>query len=151
MSTEPGRQGLGAVVKAAYLIFAVAAGGRSVVQWWADPNHDRLAHALSLVAFCFYLAGYLLARSGPPAVRARRVLFAVACLELTGVITVGSLDFLTPGLVGSTIWSHFGAGYGLAPLLIPVAMIVWVRRGHLAVPIDGSGSARSAPLPLPRR
>ena len=136
------------VLRALYLLFTVAAGGRSVVQWLDDPGRAPLAYALSTIALCVYAAGYLVLRRGDPGSRDRRLLAVLAGLELGGVLVVGTLSLVAPGLFAdSTVWSAYGAGYGFVPLLIPVLLLGWLSR-----PPGGpdAGPAR-VPCAPPRR
>ncbi|GAA3659424.1 hypothetical protein GCM10022237_19330 [Nocardioides ginsengisoli] len=129
------------LARALYLLFAVAAGGRSAVQWLDDPGRAPLAYALSTVAFGCYLAGYLATRPDPGP-RRRRLLTVLACVELGGVLVVGTLSLLAPRLFpDTTVWSDYGAGYAFVPLVIPVALLAWLRRS------SGVPSADPAPAP----
>lgn len=120
---------LGSVLRSLYLLFTVAAGGRSVVQWLDDPGRAPFAYALSTVALGVYAAGYLVLRREDHGPRARRLLAVLAAVELGGVLVVGTLSVLAPGLFAdSTVWSGYGAGYGFVPLLIPVLLLGWLHR-----------------------
>jgi hypothetical protein len=49
--------------------------------------------------------------------------------ELFGVISVGLLSNLVPKLFAHpSVWSYFGLGYGLIPLLLPIFGLWWIRR-----------------------
>ncbi|HJQ07277.1 MAG TPA: hypothetical protein VJ872_17635 [Nocardioides sp.] len=129
------------LARALYLLFAVAAGGRSAVQWLDDPGRAPLAYALSTVAFCCYLAGYVATR--PERIhRRRRMLSLLASVELAGVILVGTLSVVAPALFPeATMWSDYGTGYAFMPLVIPVVVLGWLRRSRV-VPAVG-------PAPVP--
>jgi len=142
---------LGSVLRALYLVFAVAAGGRSLVQWAADPGRAPLAYALSTVAFGCYASGYLLVRRGTPGPSGRAALAVLAATEISGLVVVGTLSLLEPSLFpDSTIWSAYGAGYGFVPVLIPLLVLTWLRRAPGARGADPA-LAPSAPLPRPER
>jgi hypothetical protein len=131
------------LARALYLLFAVAAGGRSVVEWLDDPGRAPLAYALSTLAFGCYLAGYV--ATGPRrAGRRRRLIGVLASVELTGVLVVGTLSLAAPGLFPDpTVWSAYGAGYAFVPLVIPVVLLGWLHRSR-AVPSAAPALAPSA-------
>lgn len=122
------------LLRALYLLFAVAAGGRCVVQWAAEPV--TVATLLTTTACACYLLGHLLVRRCLGTPQGRRLVRAAVAVELLGVVGVGALDAVRPGLVGSTVWSDFGMGYAFVPVLIPVLMLVAAARA--------AGSARSS-------
>lgn len=118
------------LARALYLLFAVAAGGRSLVQWLDDPGRAPLAYALSTLAFGCYLAGYV-ATSPRRAGHRRRMVGVLASVELAGVLVVGTLSLAAPGLFpDATVWSAYGAGYAFAPLVIPVVLLGWLHRSR---------------------
>lgn len=125
LGTGPGR-----LLLLVYVIFVIAATGRSALQIVADFGKAPLAYLLSALAACFYIAAcYAL-------IRDRRVLTRATCtLELTGVVAVGTLSYVKTSLFpDSTIWSGYGRGYGYLPLLLPIAGLAWLRRtGRRAV------------------
>lgn len=114
---------------ALYTLFAVAAGSRALyqiaVKWQAAP----LAYGLSAVAALLYLLACAgLARRTPGA---WRLATGVCACELLGVLAVGALTTWRPDLFAdATVWSHFGAGYGYVPLILPALGLGWLlRRG----------------------
>lgn len=121
------------LLRTLYLLFAVAAGGRCVVQWSTEPA--AAATLLTTVACACYLLGHLLVRRCLGTTRGRSLVRVAAGMELLGVVGVGALDLVRPGLIGSTVWSGFGMGYAFVPAIIPVLMMVAAARA--------GGSARS--------
>lgn len=118
LGTGPGRPLL-----LVYVIFVIAATGRSAVQIAVDFGKAPLAYLLSALAACFYIAAcYALLLN-------RRLLTRWTCsLELTGVLVVGTLSYVATSLFPDrTIWSGYGQGYGYLPLLLPVAGLAWLR------------------------
>lgn len=142
---------LAGLLRAVYLLFAVAAGGRCLAQWLEDPGRAPLAYALSTVAFGCYLAGFVaLVRttSSARATTSRRGLAVIARVELAGVLLVGTLSLVAPALFAEpTVWSWYGAGYGFLPLLIPLGLLHWLRR--CAGPVAGRAPAPSVTPPRP--
>lgn len=118
LGTGPGR-----LLLLVYVVFVIAATGRSAVQIVADFGKAPLAYLLSALAACFYIAAcYALLRD-------RRSLTRWTCsLELAGVLVVGTLSYVARSLFpDSTIWSGYGQGYGYLPLLLPVAGLARLR------------------------
>lgn len=117
----------------AYGVFVVAAGSRSAVQLLTHQARAPLAYALSALAALVYAVGFVLIwraarrrRPGPVA--------ACAVAELTGVLAVGTASVLDPGASpDATVWSYFGAGYLCVPLILPVLVLLWLRRPPAAV------------------
>jgi hypothetical protein len=68
----------------------------------------------------------------------RRVALLTICFELAGVLIIGTLSVVAPGALGldgldpfgreATVWSAYGAGYLLVPLVLPVLGLLWLRR-----------------------
>ncbi|MDN5790305.1 MAG: hypothetical protein L0H25_05475, partial [Micrococcales bacterium] len=53
--------------------------------------------------------------------------------ELIGVLLVGAISYSVPSAFpDKTVWSHFGAGYGYVPLVLPILGLWWIRRARLA-------------------
>lgn len=117
--------GLGRVLILIYGIFALAATARSAVQLIRNPSEAPLAYSLSALAAVIYiLATVSLAHNGK---RMRRIAWGAVIFEALGVITIGIVSFLHPELFPrATVWSHFGAGYGFVPLVLPSLGIAWL-------------------------
>jgi hypothetical protein len=121
------------VLVACYAVFAVAAGARSLVQITTGFDDAPLAYSLSLVAAAIYLVATLALRrtSG----RARRVAIAAVGIEAAGVVVVGTLSLVREEwFPDQTVWSGFGIGYLLVPLVLPFAGLWWLIRHP--VPLD---------------
>lgn len=129
---RPG-SGVGRVLVAVYAILALAATGRSVFQ-----IIDRLAEApVAFVLSAFSGVIYVVATIALGA-RLRRLAWIAISIELVGVLVVGTLSLLAPGALGldsldpfgrdSTVWSAYGAGYLLVPLVLPVLGLLYLRR-----------------------
>jgi hypothetical protein len=73
----------------------------------------------------YLVATVALARGDRTSVRVARVAISI---ELVGVLTVGLVSYLVPSeFPDKTVWSHFGAGYGYVPLVLPVLGLLWLR------------------------
>jgi cytochrome bd-type quinol oxidase subunit 2 len=120
------RRGLGIILVALYGLFALAATGRATYQILADFEKAPVAYLLSALAAVIYLvATVALARGDRTSVRVARVAISI---ELVGVLTVGLVSYLVPAeFPDKTVWSHFGAGYGYVPLVLPVLGLLWLR------------------------
>lgn len=115
--------GPGRLLLIVYVVFVIAATGRSTVQIAADFGKAPLAYLLSaLAAFFYVLACYALLTDN-------RTITQFSCtLELAGVLVVGTLSYAAGSLFpDSTIWSGYGQGYGYLPLVLPVAGLAWLR------------------------
>jgi hypothetical protein len=125
------------VLVALYGLFALAATGRATFQIIADFQKAPVAYLLSVLAAVIYLvATVALARGDRISLRVAQVAVGV---ELVGVLVVGTVSYLAPSdFPDRTVWSHFGAGYGYVPLLLPVLGLLWLRtrtrRGPAAAP-----------------
>lgn len=114
------------VLVAAYTVLAVAAGARAGVQLATRAGEAPVPYALSAVAALVYLVlAVALRRQG----RWLAVAAVAAAAELAGVLAIGTAELL--GVVAwpdQTVWSGYGAGYGFAPLVLPVVALVVLRR-----------------------
>ncbi|WP_228493633.1 MULTISPECIES: hypothetical protein [unclassified Rathayibacter] len=128
-------RGIGSVLVAVYAILALAATGRSVFQLVTRFDEAPLAFSLSaLSAVVYVVATVALVAPG----RAwQRVAWVTITFELVGVLVVGAISLLAPQVLGlssidpfgrqATVWSAFGAGYLLIPLVLPVLGLWWLR------------------------
>ena len=91
-----------------------------------------IAFTLSALAAVVYIVATLALALGW-----RRVALLTICFELAGVLVVGTISILAPGVLGldgvdpfgreATVWSAFGAGYLLVPLVLPMLGLLWLR------------------------
>ena len=117
---------------AVYAILAIAATGRSVFQIIDRFGEAPIAFTLSALAAVVYIVATLALALGW-----RRVALLTICFELAGVLVVGTISILAPGVLGldgvdpfgreATVWSAFGAGYLLVPLVLPMLGLLWLR------------------------
>jgi hypothetical protein len=50
-------------------------------------------------------------------------------VELGGVLVVGIATVIdSDAFPDQTVWSYFGAGYLLIPLILPILGLLWLRR-----------------------
>jgi hypothetical protein len=140
-SRRPRMTGPGRVLVAVYAVLAIAATGRSVFQIIDRYEEAPVAFTLSAVAAVVYLVATLAL-----ALRLDRLAWATIGFELVGVLVVGALSVLAPGVLGldpfdpfdpfggeATVWSVFGAGYLFVPLALPVIGLIWLARGRRVV------------------
>lgn len=132
-------RGPGRVIVAVYAVFAVSAGARSGVQIATRFSEAPLAYLLSAVAATVYLvAAVALARN------AWAVALAACGVELTGVLTVGTASVVAPDVFpDATVWSGYGIGYGLLPLVLPALGLLWLYRAR------PGWRDRARPMPRP--
>jgi hypothetical protein len=135
--SDPGRggttSGVGRVLVAVYAILAIAATGRSVFQIIDRFDEAPIAFSLSALAGVVYIVATVALALGW-----RRVALATICFELAGVLVIGTISVVAPGLLGldsldpfgreATVWSAYGAGYLLVPLALPILGLLWLRR-----------------------
>ncbi|MFD4420434.1 hypothetical protein ACFWN7_02885 [Agromyces sp. NPDC058484] len=119
--------GIGRVLVAVYGVLALAAVGRSFVQIVSRFGEAPLAYTLSaLAAVVYVVATVALIRSGRGWYG---VAWATIVFEFTGVVVVGTLSIVYPGLFPhDTVWSWFGRGYLFIPLVLPVLGMWWLAK-----------------------
>lgn len=119
--------GFGRLLVAVYGLLALAATGRSILQITEYFDRAPVPFLLSAVAAIIYLVATVgLARGDRTSVRLATVALTI---ELVGVLVVGTWSVVDPAAFPEkTVWSHFGAGYGYVPLLLPVVGLWWIRR-----------------------
>ena len=140
---RPRSTGAGRVLVAVYAVLAIAATGRSVFQIIDRFDEAPIAFSLSAAAAVVYLVATLAL-----GFRWDRLAWATIGFELLGVLVIGTLSVVAPGVLGldsidpfgreSTVWSVFGAGYLFVPLALPVLGLLWLRRGRRGRPADGA-------------
>lgn len=125
--------GAGRILVAVYALFALAAVGRSVLQIAQTWPHPNLPYLLSALAAVVYIVATVALARGDRA-SARIALYTIA-FELFGVVAVGIWSyadggaFVAQGQAGdTTVWAHFGQGYGYVPLVLPIVGLWWLRR-----------------------
>jgi hypothetical protein len=140
--TAPGR-GSGAltVIVALYSLLALAAAGRASVQLSDFPGTAPFAYGLTALAAVVYLVGAILIRR--PSARARAAARVVCLGEFAAVLVVGTLSLVKRDwFPESSVWSLYGAGYGLIPLFLPPAALWWLGRAGTNVGTATGGAGR---------
>lgn len=119
--------GFGRLLVAVYGLLALAATGRSILQITEYFYKAPVPFLLSALAALIYLVATIgLARGDRASVRAATVALTI---ELLGVLVVGTWSVVDPAAFPEkTVWSHFGAGYGYVPLVLPIVGLWWIRR-----------------------
>lgn len=128
-SREAIGKGPGTLLLTLYGIFTVGAASRSIVQLSTRYDEAPLAYLLSaLAALVYAFITVSLVRGGE---RARKAAFTCCCLELLGVLTVGTWTLLVPSAFpDATVWSDYGMGYLFIPVFLPVTGLLWLRRSR---------------------
>jgi hypothetical protein len=123
----PERQGPALALASIYALFALAAGARSGVQLATHASDAPVPYVLSAIAAAIYLAGaVVLHRQRPGALRMLRILCSI---ELAGVLLIGTLSVIAPtDFPDATVWSHYGAGYGFVPVILPLLGLALASR-----------------------
>lgn len=129
LRTDRKSSGFGRLIVVVYAVFSLSAGVRSLYQIVTDFGAAPLPYLLSAFAAAVYvLATVALAR---PGARWHRIATAAVLVELIGVLGVGLLSVLAPGLFPeASVWSRFGQDYGWIPLVLPVVGLAWLRRSR---------------------
>ena len=119
---SPTRSGFGRVLVFVYGIFALSATARAIVQLSRQASDAPVAYSLSLFSGIVYIvATWALATDR------RRIALVTICVELTGVLVVGTLSH-PDDLDKASVWSAYGNGYGFVPLVLPFIGLWWLRR-----------------------
>jgi hypothetical protein len=117
--------GVGRLLIAVYGVFAISATARASYQLITKFEEAPVAYSLSAVAAVVYvLATITMSKASWRHLAAYAIWF-----ELGGVLSVGTLSFVSPALFAHpSVWSDFGAGYAYIPLLLPVLGLIWLRK-----------------------
>lgn len=132
-TTEPAPEsGLSGFIRAAgvilgvsYPVLALSTGVRALYQIFVKEDVVYLLPSyLSLIA----AASYLTATVGFLVRRRWAWYLSVGALgfETFMTVLVGTLSFIIPDTIGSTVWRHFGADYGFFPLIQPLLGLAWL-------------------------
>ncbi|MFQ4148470.1 hypothetical protein AAGW05_07195 [Arthrobacter sp. LAPM80] len=119
--------GAGRLLITVYAVFAISASARAGYQIATQFADAPLAYLLSAFAAVVYIVATV-ALAKPGAMWARVATVAI-CIELLGVLVVGTLSFVdAAAFEHASVWSKFGQGYGYIPLLLPIIGLIWLRR-----------------------
>ena len=122
MSEQPPstRRGLGRILVFVYGLFALSATGRALVQLGTKASDAPVAYSLSLFSGVVYIvATWALATDR------RRLALVTICVELTGVLVIGTLSH-PDDIDKASVWSDYGNGYGFVPLVLPFVGLWWL-------------------------
>lgn len=117
---------MGRVLITVYLILALGATFRAIYQIIAKFDEAPIAYVLSLISGLVYIVATiaLIKRSGGW----RVVAWIALVFELSGVLIVGTLSLTHPELFDHpSVWSGYGVGYLMIPLILPILGMVWLR------------------------
>jgi hypothetical protein len=116
------RTGLGRILVFVYGVFALAATARALVQLATQASKAPVAYSLSLFSGIVYIvATWALSTDR------RRVALVTICVELAGVLVIGTLSHPSD-LDRASVWSDYGNGYGYVPLVLPFFGLWWLWR-----------------------
>jgi hypothetical protein len=116
------RRGLGRVLVFVYGLFALSATARALVQLGTDASKAPLAYSLSLFSGIVYIVA-----TWALATERRRLALATICVELVGVLVIGTFSH-PDDLDKASVWSDYGNGYGFVPLVLPFIGLWWLWR-----------------------
>ncbi|MET4781841.1 hypothetical protein [Glaciihabitans sp. UYNi722] len=134
--------GIGRVLVAVYGILALAATGRSVFQIIDRFGEAPIAFTLSAISAVVYIFATVALLM--PGDTWYRIAWYTIGFELLGVLVVGTISVAAPAVLGlhsinpfgreATVWSAYGLGYLLIPLVLPILGMLWLyRRRPVAV------------------
>jgi hypothetical protein len=127
--TRPRLHGAGRVLVVVYAILALGATGRSVYEIIAKFDQAPFPYTLSAGAAVVYIVATIALVA--PGRGWYRVAWITITFELVGVLTVGTLSLVDPGLFGrASVWSGYGSGYYWVPLVLPVLGLLWLWRNR---------------------
>lgn len=130
------RHGPGRVILALYLVFVIGTVSRSAAQISTRWHEAPLAYGLSAFAALVYVVA--LVSLSMPGRRAWWVSVVALSVELAGVLVVGTWSLLAPEMFpDATVWSGFGVGYLLIPLVLPFVGLWWLLSPRGARAGDG--------------
>lgn len=116
---------IGQILAVSYPVLALSAGVRAVYQLFFKPGvTDKFPPALSALAALLYLLATLGFVVRKPWTWWLTVV--ILALETAGVLVVGTLSAVLPGLTGRTVWHDYGVDYGFLPLIQPVLGLIWL-------------------------
>lgn len=145
MAEPRARSGWRILIVALYAILTLAALGRSlyqVISSWPEVPLAYWLSALAAVVYIFATVALLLGEN--PSSPWRRVAWLAISFELAGVLIVGTLSLVAPQLLGqehaelagpgATVWTLYGMGYVLIPLILPIVGLFWLSRTSGSAP-----------------
>lgn len=120
-------RGFGRILVVIYAIFAVAATARSGLQIATKFDQAPVAYLLSALAAVVYIVATIALARGDRT--SRRVATIAISIELVGVLAVGVASLVLPDeFPSASVWSRFGIGYALIPLVLPFVGLWWLNR-----------------------
>lgn len=131
-------QGKKILIVALYAVLSMAAIGRSTIQIVRSAPEIPIAYWLSAIAAVVYVIAtislFIDGRIG------RKIAWVSISFELLGVLIVGTISLAAPQLLGqehtdimgagATVWTGFGLGYVLIPLVLPIIGLLWLYRAE---------------------
>lgn len=115
----------GVILGISYPVLALSTGVRALYQIFLKEDVVYLLPSyLSLIAATSYLVatiGFLVRRRW-----AWYLSVGALGFETAMTLIIGTLSFIIPDTIGSTVWRHFGADYGFFPLIQPLLGLAWL-------------------------
>ncbi len=131
-SQEEGLSGFiraaGTILAVSYPVLALSTGFRAVYQLILLSTGARtepyLPSVLSAIAGLCYLTatiGFAYRKKW-----AWQLSVGILAFETAMTLIIGTLSFIYPDLIGSTVWRAYGADYGFFPLIQPILGLAWL-------------------------
>lgn len=132
---EPTEEGLSGFIRAAgtilavsYPVLALSTGFRAVYQLVLLSTGARVGPYLPSLLSAVAALSYLTATIGFTYRKKWAWQLSVGVLGFETVMTllIGTLSFIYPDVIGSTVWRAYGADYGFFPLIQPLLGLAWL-------------------------
>ena len=136
----------GAILAISYPVLALSTGVRAIYQIIeGDPANAPWITLIAAILYTIAAIGFL--KQPRPQVekkkgqskfflkrwwdeitpqQAWRVSMVVLTFETIMALLVGLLSYISPGLIGRNVWTHFGADYGYFPIIQPLLGLAWL-------------------------
>ncbi len=118
-------QAAGVILAVSYPVLALSTGVRAIYQLFFKPGevYEVAAILSGIAALCYLTAtiGFIVRKRW-----AWYLSVSVLGFETAMTLVIGTLSFIVPETIGSTVWRHFGADYGFFPLIQPLLGLAWL-------------------------
>jgi len=115
----------GVILAVSYPVLALSTGVRALYQLFLKEGVTNYlpVYLSAVAAVCYLLAtvGFAVRRRW-----AWKLSVGVLAFESLMTLLIGTLSFIVPEVIGSTVWRHFGADYGFFPLVQPLLGLAWL-------------------------
>jgi hypothetical protein len=118
----------GTILAVSYPVLALSTGFRALYQIVlistgarADPYLPSILSALAGLCYLTATVGFAVRKKW-----AWQLSVGVLGFETVMTLLIGTLSFIYPDVIGSTVWRAYGADYGFFPLVQPILGLAWL-------------------------